>query len=102
MIHRLTHENMETLYDLLESGWTQRAIARHLGVSPAAISQTLKRHAIRRQQAIAEGKSDDIFSELKKRAKRCPGCGGLVYEWPCHACHMRQLVQRNVPMKRSA
>jgi len=39
--------------------------------------------------------SDDTFALARRNARRCPNCGGLVYQWPCLTCEGRARVERN-------
>lgn len=33
---------------------------------------------------------DDPQGEAMQRSRRCRGCGGMVYIWPCLVCQIRQ------------
>lgn len=84
MMLRVTHETAALVRRLLASGWPQRHIARQLQLSHTTVSR------------IATGKwapeqvtEDDPDAILRARAKRCPGCGGRVYHWPCLCCQLR-------------
>ena len=85
MSERVTPEQAEYARRMLEFGASQRNVARHVGISVAVVNR------------IAQGKwrptlKDDghPYWRERQRAKRCDGCGGYVYLWPCKTCSMRR------------
>ena len=68
---------------LLERGWTARAVQRTLRLTRRQFDQLLSHLGDR--AAIA----DDPFSRARRAARRCGGCGGLVFQWPCLTCELR-------------
>jgi len=58
------------------SGFNMRTIAQLVGVSQGTVQRALNGH-------FGRGWRD------KRKADRCPGCGGLVYLWPCMECVRR-------------
>ena len=81
-------EIADSIRELYELGWSQRRIAKRFEVSTTTVYRIVhdRWHPVDQQ--------DDPFWELKLRAERCPGCGGLVYEWPCRACEVRAMIVR--------
>lgn len=84
----LTPSVVAEIQRLLHQGvLSQRAIARHLGVSRGTV------------HAIAQGKRRDHppgpdrsrrFPRTKGAWQRCPGCGGTV-QMPCLLCQVRTM-----------
>ena len=89
MRYHIPVETAETVRRLATQNWSQRRIAAHLNLSVTTVHRVLK------QRWSPSFNSDDPYWELKLKAKRCTGCGGLVYEWPCRTCHMRATVERD-------
>jgi hypothetical protein len=97
MSHRISQETAETIRRLAASQWPQREIARQLQVSTTSV------HRVLHGTWASIDDSDDPWAKLKRQARRCPGCGGLVYEWPCRTCRMRERVeQERTTLKRAA
>jgi transcriptional regulator len=71
----------------LKSNVTQASVARKYGVSRAVVS-VISRKGV---NYVKGCKNTDIFDErcLARKAKRCKGCGGLVYIFPCLTCESR-------------
>lgn len=90
---------------LAQSGHSQRAIARRLGLKPTFVRQRLNQ-LLRESAAESSAKCEETEPERQGRVqhllpesdtppgydptniRRCPGCGSLVYLWPCLGCHM--------------
>jgi hypothetical protein len=81
---------------LLDRGWTARQVRRTLGLTRRQLDQLLAHLGDR--AAIA----DDPFSRARRAARRCPGCGGLVFLWPCLICELRAREQRETTLRRAA
>ena len=89
-------EIAESIRELHELGWSQRRIAKRHEVSTTTVHRIVRDH----WHPVEE--HDDPFWELKLRAERCPGCGGLVYDWPCRACEIRAMIARDAQQLRRA
>ena len=91
-------EVAQSVRELNELGWSQRKIADRLNISPTTAHRII--HGVWHPDDI----QDDPFWELKLQAERCPGCGGLVYDFPCRTCEIRALVKRSkiTPLKQAA
>jgi len=85
---RITPQTAQAIRRLLDAGWRQCEIARELALSPVTVCRIA--NGTRRACDI----EDDPFAELKLAAQRCPGCGGLVYQWPCRTCALRARAER--------
>lgn len=97
MSRRISPETAETIRRLAAGDWAQRDIARQLNISPTTV------HRVLRGVWVPVEASDDPYAQLRMQARRCRGCGGLVYEWPCRTCRMRERVeQERMTMKRAA
>jgi hypothetical protein len=83
MNHTLTLEQVQSIRRLAASDRPQRAIARQLGLSTTSVHRVLTG---KWQPPVLP---DDPLEQLKLQARRCLGCGGLVYEWPCRTCELR-------------
>ena len=73
-----------------EGRLSQRAIARHLGVSRGIV------HAIangKRRERVAPGRLPPRLLVDEGPWERCPGCGGIV-QMPCLLCRMRAMRQQ--------
>ena len=81
---------------LLERGWTARQIRRTLCLTRRRLDQLLAH--LDDRAALA----DDIFSQARRAARRCPGCGGLVFQWPCLLCAQRERQHRETTLRRAA
>ena len=68
---------------LLQRGWTAEQVRAALGLTRRQIDHLLT--PLSDPAAIP----DDPFSRARRAARRCPGCGGLVFQWPCLACELR-------------
>jgi hypothetical protein len=73
---------------LHRQGFSQRRIARRIQISPLTV------YRIVHGQWHPVNEREDPHWEQKLRAERCPGCGGLVYQWPCLACELTAQRQR--------
>lgn len=94
MTRRLTPHQYAALCQALAAGRRHAEIARTLDLSPwtiARVADDLRRHA--------DGIPPDLLEEglpaddgpphfAARQLRRCPGCGGMVYLWPCLACRM--------------
>ena len=82
---------------LRENRWSHRRIARTLGVSHGVVG------AIARGERGLHGRDAPLevfdFHRRDLPAKRCPGCGGLVY-FPCVLCRTRRALQQPAPTRR--
>ena len=74
--------------DLAAAGWSLRRISRRLQLNRKTLQRVLSGPL-----RLAEIE-DDPFFEIRQRARRCRGCGGLVYQWPCLACQLRGRAER--------
>ena len=88
MNRRVTPEIAALARQLLDLGWPQRLIARQLHISVPTVSR------IATGQWKPATQREDPLAELEQSATRCPGCGGLVYHWPCLACELRAKAER--------
>ncbi len=70
-----------------EGRLSQRKIARQIGVSRGTVNAIAMGKRI--DSARREGVSGDGFVPPRGRAKRCPGCGGMV-KMPCLLCFIRK------------
>jgi hypothetical protein len=94
MTRRLTPHQYAALCQALAAGRRHVEIARSLEISPWTIARVAD--DLRRQGSLdpppllpEEGLPDDSPPQFSARQlRRCPGCGGMVYLWPCLACQM--------------
>lgn len=93
------------LLALAQAGHSQRGIARRLGLKPTFVRQRLNQllretttefsDTSSETEPERQGSSQSLPSEDDtppgfdpNNIRRCPGCGSLVYLWPCLGCHM--------------
>jgi hypothetical protein len=79
---------------MLRAGIRQAEIARRLDLAVGTISRIASVRRLRRLKlhllAADELPEDDPPPDyVAANLRRCPGCGGLVYQWPCLACRLR-------------
>lgn len=105
MIASQTPVDSRRLLALAAAGYSQRWIARRLGLKPTYVRQRLNELLGRAIDESCEKQEENAFSESESpphllpdddrppgfntaNIRRCQGCGALVYLWPCLACHM--------------
>src|SRR5262245_142731 len=93
MSHTLTHAEFLTIRRLLRQGWRHTQIARELNLSVWTIARVADRRRFLPEDAcegeIPAGElcEDDAPADyVAGNLRRCPGCGAMVYVWPCIAC----------------
>lgn len=73
--------------EFLEGGASEREAARRFGIARGTVAAIgARRHPRQRRPQGAA-----LVLAFGGPARRCAGCGGLVYE-PCVACRVRALV----------
>lgn len=82
----ISPERAEAVRRALADGMKQREIARRVGISVGTVSR------------IASGRWNDpdadsrlslvLYDEPHLDARRCSGCGAMIYVWPCLRCHL--------------
>lgn len=93
MTRRLTPHQYAALRQALAAGKRHVQIARTLDISPWTIARVAD--DLRRQggcdlappvpeEGLPEDEGPPQF--VARQLRRCPGCGGMVYLWPCLAC----------------
>jgi len=89
----LTQTEFLTVLHLLREGWRHVQIARELNLSVWTVAAIADRRrylpAEPAEGAIsaAELGEDDAPPDYSAaNLRRCPGCGAMVYVWPCIAC----------------
>jgi hypothetical protein len=100
----ITPALFHTVRSLLAAHWRHCEIARETGLSLwtiARIDSDRRRlgshHAPRDEPLAEEIVEDDVDlpeddappDYVATRLRRCPGCGGMVYQWPCLTCRLR-------------
>jgi IS30 family transposase len=79
MPFRLTADEKTRIRELAKVGMPQHAIAKLFGRAESTIHNAIhgkKQHTSR----------DLDPNAMRSLAERCPGCGGMVYVWPCLYC----------------
>jgi hypothetical protein len=84
----LDRETIAAIHGLLSSKrFSQRAIARRLGVSRGAVQAAARCN--RPAHSPLQRSAGDEFCPGRGAHVRCPGCGGKV-RMPCLACYLRK------------
>lgn len=94
MSRRITPLQYAALCRALAAGRRHADIARELQLSPwtiARVADDLRRFdihppAVPLPAELPRDEAPPLFAPGQLR--RCPGCGGMVYLWPCLACRM--------------
>jgi hypothetical protein len=81
---------------LLARGWSARQVRRSLKITRRQFDHLVT--PLSDSAAIP----DDPFSRARRAARRCGGCGGLVFHWPCLTCEIREREQREATLRRAA
>ncbi len=89
----LTHEQLRAVRRALRAGARYTEIARDLDLAVGTIARIASDRKLRRRKldllTDADLPEDDPPPEYAaRRLRRCPGCGGMVYQWPCLACRL--------------
>ncbi len=88
MSKRLTAIEVRRVQRLLMAGWRHVEIARELELSVWTVQRIANDPDLQADLVpecalpVDDGPPDYEAAQLK----RCPGCGGMVYHWPCLAC----------------
>ena len=93
MSHTLTQHEFLTIRHLLRAGWRHVQIARELNISVWTIARIADRRRFLPEELGADEVPADELCEddsppdyTAQNLRRCPGCGAMVYLWPCIAC----------------
>ena len=103
MSHILTHAEFLTIRRRLAGGVRHADIARELNLSVWTIARIADRRRFLPAEfdeceiptaeiCTAEMCAAELFEDdsppdyVAQRLRRCPGCGAMVYVWPCIAC----------------
>ena len=90
----LTLLTLKSLRRLLRAGVRHVEIAKRLDLSLWTISRVASERRLRRRKLAllteVELPEDDRPPEyVPNNLRRCPACGGMVYQWPCLTCRLR-------------
>lgn len=81
---------------LLEQGWSAHQVKRTLRLTRREFDHLIT--PLSDSAAIP----DDPFWRARRAARRCGGCGGLVFQWPCLTCELRERMERDASLRRAA
>ncbi len=88
----ISHDKLETIVALVAEGkFSQRAIARKVGVSRNTVAAIVHKRRDCYQKALQASGKETADGSLVRRRGRCPLCRAVVL-LPCLACLVRQLV----------
>jgi len=89
---RITNEQIDEILRLLDSGQSQREIAKYLGISRGFITRLLQGTLKKREneEPSISGWPQGIGIGL---INRCPSCGAKVFGG-CAACYLRARLRR--------
>lgn len=88
MLGRLTLLQFQAVCRALDAGSRHAEIARDLDLSVSTIARIADdRRLARDEPTEGEMPEDDPPPDYSaQQLRRCPGCGAMVYLWPCLAC----------------
>jgi hypothetical protein len=97
MTHTITLQQYRAVRRALGCGLRHCEIARELGLCVDTIARIADE---RRYRADGENpRADELPADdgppdyVATNLRRCPGCGAMVYLWPCRACEMATTTQ---------
>jgi hypothetical protein len=95
MSHRLTVPEFLAVRRALRAGRRHTEIARDLNLSVWTIARIDDQQRYQLDPVTDdELPVDDAPPDyLAQNLRRCPGCGAMVYLWPCRACQMATLTE---------
>jgi hypothetical protein len=90
MFHQLTRPEFLAVRRALAAGMRHTEIARELDLSVWTISRIADLARYQPEaDAVGELPEDDAPPDYAaQNLRRCPGCGAMVYLWPCIACKL--------------
>lgn len=86
MTSSLCSVDLRRVAELAAQGYSHRWIARRLNINRAAVPEILRR--LRQETEPVAERCDDPPGFDLANLRRCAGCGGIVYLWPCLACSL--------------
>jgi hypothetical protein len=99
MFHTLTLPEFQAVRRALAAGMRYAEIARELDLSVWTIGQIANERRFQCDEpAESDLPEDDAPPEYAARnLRRCPGCGAMVYLWPCPACRLGTTTKLAIP-----
>ncbi len=99
----LTLPLLKSIRRLLRAGVRHTDIARRFDLAVGTIARIASERKLRRRKlhllTEADLPEDDQPPDyLAANLRRCPGCGGMVYRWPCLACRIRTAQEMGVAL----
>jgi hypothetical protein len=90
MSRTLTLPEVHAIRRMLRTGMRHVDIARALDLSIWTVARVHAEQRFERDQLAEETTLvDDAPPDYRARnLRRCPGCGAMVYRWPCLTCFM--------------
>ena len=94
---------LKSIRRLLRAGVRHAEIARRFDLAVGTISRVASERKLRRRKlhllTDADLPEDDQPPEyLAANLRRCQGCGGMVYQWPCLACRLRAALEAGLAL----
>jgi hypothetical protein len=92
---RLTLPELQSIRRLLRAGMRHFEIARQLDLGVGTISRVAADRKLRRRR-LALLREQDLPDDdpppayVAANLRRCSGCGGMVYQWPCLLCRLQK------------
>ena len=92
MTRQLTLPELESVRRMLRGRVRHSEIARRLDIAVNTISRIAGDRKLRRQPLgdIELPEDDPPPGYEARNMRRCHGCGGMVYLWPCLTCQLRE------------
>jgi hypothetical protein len=94
---------LQSIRRLLRASVRHAEIARRFNLAVGTISRIASVRRLRRLKLhlLSEDElpEDDPPPDYRAaRLRRCPGCGGMVYQWPCLTCRLRAAEESDVAL----
>jgi len=94
---------LKSIRRLLRAGIRHAEIARRFDLAVGTIARIASERRLRRRKLHLLTESDLPEDDqppdyLAANLRRCPGCGGMVYQWPCLVCRLRAAEEAGVAL----
>jgi hypothetical protein len=94
---------LKAIRRLLRASIRHAEIARRFDLAVGTIARIASERRLRRRKLhlLIESdlpEDDQPPDYLAANLRRCPGCGGMVYQWPCLVCRLRAAEEAGIAL----